>query len=256
VGVFDSGVGGLSVLRELRRELPAEDFLYVADSAHAPYGDKPGEFVEQRSLAIAQFLLAQGAKALVVACNTATGAAIAALRARFAVPIVGMEPAIKPAAGHTRSGVVGVLATAGTATSEKFAGLLSRFGRDTAILVQPCPGLVELVEAGELAGPRVRAEVEKYVAPLLRGGADTIVLGCTHYPFLRAVIEEIAGNDVAVIDPNPAVARELRRRLEQENLLAQARGREAFWSSDTPARAARILSQLWGGATPVQPLPL
>jgi len=254
--VFDSGVGGLSVLRELRRELPAESFLYVADSAHAPYGDKPTGFIEKRSVLITEFLLAQGAKAIVVACNTATGAAIAALRARFTVPIVGMEPALKPAAGHTRSGVVGVLATAGTLASEKFGGLLARFADTTEIVVQPCPGLVELVEAGELDGPRARAAVEQYVAPLLARGADTIVLGCTHYPFLRAVIEEVAGSNIAVIDPNAAVARELRRRLEQERLLADNGGHDTFWTSAAPANAARIMSQLWGKSLTIRQLPV
>lgn len=254
--MFDSGVGGLSVLRELRRELPAEHFLYVADSAHAPYGDKPPAFIETRAVAITRFLLAEDAKAIVVACNTATGAAIARLRAEFAVPFVGMEPAIKPAAGHTRSGVVGVLATVGTATSEKFAGLLSRFARDTEILVQPCPGLVELVEAGELSAPPVRAALARYLAPLLQRGADTIVLGCTHYPFLRPMIESIAGPGVAVVDPNPAVARELARRLAEQQLLARGEGGVTFWSSAAPEHARRILTQLYGTPLTVRHLPV
>lgn len=244
------------MLRELRRELPAESFLYVADSAHAPYGDKPIGFIEKRSVLITEFLLAQGAKAIVVACNTATGAAIATLRARFPVPIVGMEPALKPAAGHTRSGVVGVLATVGVLASEKFSGLLARFADTTQIVVQPCPGLVELVETGELDGPRVRAAVEQYVAPLLARSADTIVLGCTHYPFLAPVIRDIVGPDVTVIDPNPAVARELRRRLEQERLLAGNGGHETFWTSAAPDSAARIMSQLWGGSLTIHQLPV
>src|SRR5688572_1067532 len=149
IGVFDSGVGGLSVLRAIRRELPGEDLLYVADSAHVPYGDKPVAFIQQRSLAVAEFLLRLEAKAIVVACNTATSAAVAMLRERFQVPIVGMEPAVKPALTHTRSGVVGVLATAGTVNSDKFANLLARVGNGAEVVVQPCPGFVEAVERGE-----------------------------------------------------------------------------------------------------------
>src|SRR5574340_1031098 len=188
IGVFDSGVGGLSVLREIRRELPGEHLLYVADSGHAPYGDKPRQMIEARSVAIVEFLLNRGAKAVVVACNTATGASVETLRARFAVPIVAMEPAVKPAAESTKSGVIGVLATSGTLGSGNFARLHQRFGAKVEILVQACPGLVELVEAGDLSGDRTRALIEKYLVPLLAQQADNIVLGCTHYPFLAPLM--------------------------------------------------------------------
>src|SRR5450759_1198564 len=154
IGVFDSGVGGLSVLREIRRELPHENLLYVADSGHAPYGDKSTQLIEARSIAIVEFLVSQHAKAIVVACNTATGAAIETLRARFSVPIVAMEPAVKPAATHTKSGVIGVLATSGTLVSNYFAKLHAHFGADVNILVQACPGLVEQVEAGDLSSDK------------------------------------------------------------------------------------------------------
>ena len=246
IGVFDSGVGGLSVLRTIRAELPGEDLLYVADSAHVPYGEKSAAFIEQRALAIVEFLIARGAKAIVVACNTATSAAVATLRARFAIPIIGMEPAVKPALASTRSGVVGVLATAGTAGSDKFATLLARVGNGAQVLVQPCPGFVETVERGELDGTHVDTLVERTLAPLLARGADTLVLGCTHYPFLRASIEKIAGPAVTVVDPSPAVARELRRRLDDNGLLsARANGGgERFWSSDAP-RAQSLITQLW-----------
>src|SRR5581483_2637321 len=157
IGVFDSGVGGLSVLREIRRLLPGEDLLYVADTAYLPYGEKPPELLRRRATAIAEFLLAQDAKAVVVACNTASSAALASLRGQFALPIVGMEPALKPAAARTRSGAVGVLATAGTLAGEKFARLLDRFGRGARVHVQPCPGWVERVEAGELQATSTRA---------------------------------------------------------------------------------------------------
>ncbi len=247
IGVFDSGVGGLSVLREIRRELPGEDLLYVADSGHAPYGDKSGPLIEARSIAIVEFLVSQHAKAIVVACNTATGVAIETLRARFSVPIVAMEPAVKPAAMHTKSGVIGVLATSGTLVSNNFAKLHARFGADVNILVQACPGLVEQVEAGDLSGDKTRALIEQYVLPLLAQKADTIVLGCTHYPFLASLIQEIAGSSVAIIDPAPAIARELRRRLASiKQLSPEARaGTERFWTSAAPDETKQVISQLW-----------
>jgi glutamate racemase len=247
IGVFDSGVGGLSVLREIRRELPGEDLLYVADSGHAPYGDKSAGLIETRSIAIVEFLLSQHAKAIVVACNTATGVAIQTLRARFPVPIVAMEPAVKPAAAHTRSGVIGVLATSMTIASDNFAKLHERFGADVKILMQACPGLVEQVETGDLSGDRTRALVEQYVLPLLAQEADTLVLGCTHYPFLASLIREIAGPPVQIIDPSPAIARELRRRLAHSGLLSAGSraGAERFWSSAATSKTKQVIAQLW-----------
>lgn len=257
IGIFDSGVGGLSVLREIRRELPGEDLLYVADSGHAPYGDKSGQMIDARSMTIAEFLLSQHAKAIVVACNTATSAAVESLRGRFSVPIVAMEPAVKPAAAHTKSGVIGVLATSGTLGSNNFAKLHERFGAEVKILAQPCPGLVEQVEAGDLSGDKTRALIEKYLVPLLAQQADTIVLGCTHYPFIAPLIQEIAGPTVAIIDPAPAVARELRRRLASAHLLSSGHraGTELFWSSAKPDTAQPVISQLWGMDIEVQSLP-
>lgn len=257
IGVFDSGVGGLSVLREIRRELPGEDLLYVADSLHAPYGDKPEQLIEARSVAICEFLLSRHAKAIVVACNTATGAAIATLRARFSVPIVAIEPAVKPAVSCTKSGVIGVLATSRTLSSGNFARLSARFGADADILVQACPGLVEQVEAGDLSGDKTRALLERYILPLLEQKTDTIVLGCTHYPFLAPLIREIAGPAVAIIDPTAAIARELRRRLENTTLLAQRTraGTERFWSSDMPGKVRPVIAQLWQADIEVLGLP-
>lgn len=257
IGAFDSGVGGLSVLREIRALLPAEDLLYVADSAYVPYGEKSPGFVEARSVALTEFLLQQGAKAVVVACNTATTVAVTALRARFALPIVGMEPAVKPATRATRSGRVGVLATSGTVASAKFADLLARFGEAADVRVQPCPGLVECVERGALSDSATRTLVEQYVHPLTRAGIDTLVLGCTHYPFLRALIAEVAGAGVNVIDPNAAVARQLERRLSESGLRAPAtrRGAETFWSSGDPSTAKRVFARLWGVEVDIMPLP-
>lgn len=257
IGIFDSGVGGLSVLREIRRELPGEDLLYVADSGHAPYGDKPGQLIEARSIAIVEFLVSRRAKAIVVACNTATGAAIETLRARFPLPIVAMEPAVKPAAANTRSGVIGVLATGRTLASENFERLHARFGAGVDILVQACPGLAEQVEAGDLSGDRTRALLERYVLPLLERQADTLVLGCTHYPFLAPLISEVAGPSVAIIDPSAAIARELRRRLAETGLLSREprAGTERFWSSAAPDQAQPVISQLWRAGVEVSSLP-
>ncbi|MFM8332500.1 MAG: glutamate racemase [Candidatus Methylumidiphilus sp.] len=257
IGVFDSGVGGLSVLRDIRRELAHEDLLYVADSVHAPYGDKTAAFIESRSIAIAQFLLNQQVKAIVVACNTATAAAVAALRARFPVPIIAMEPAVKPAVSQTKSGVVGVMATRRTVASENFLNLLERFGGAVEIVVQPCPGLVEQVEAGDLSGAATQTLLREYVLPLLERGADTIVLGCTHYPFLAPLIQQLAGSAVAILDPGEAIARELRRRLDANGLLCREPrlGVERFWTSDSPDKAQALLSCLWGQAVEAQLLP-
>lgn len=257
IGVFDSGVGGLSVLREIRHQLPGEDLLYVADSGHAPYGDKPAPFIEARALAIVEFLVSQHAKAIVVACNTATGVAIQMLRARFSIPIIAMEPAIKPAAAFTRSGVIGVLATSRTIASENFAKLHDRFGANVRILIQACPGLVEQVEAGDLSGERTRELTAQYIVPLLQLGADTLVLGCTHYPFLAPLIQDIAGSTVTIIDPSPAIARELRRRLASIAMLSHSAraGVELFWTSAMPDTAQPVISELWNAGVQLQQFP-
>jgi glutamate racemase len=254
IGIFDSGVGGLSVLKEIRRELPGEDLLYVADSLNAPYGDKPTGFVQERSLAIGDFLAGQHVKAIVVACNTATGAAIAALRGRFQFPVVGIEPAIKPAVKMSRSGVVGVLATTNTVGSRRFKELLARFGIGAHVAVQACPGLAERVEAGNISDAGTRALVEQYLEPLLKKNADTIVLGCTHYPFLENVIRDIVGPDVMVLDPSPAVARELCRQLNARGMLSARDdgGQEKFWTTGATDRVQPVLSQLWGKPTTIQ----
>jgi glutamate racemase len=257
IGVFDSGVGGLSVLTEIRRELPHEDLLYVADSAYAPYGDKSAAVIEARTHAIADFLIARGAKAIVIACNTATGAAAKALRLRISHPVVAMEPAIKPALALTRSGVVGVLATSQTLASHNFVQLMGRFAAGANVLVQPCPGLVEQVEAGRLDGEATRSLLRDYMTPLLARGADTLVLGCTHYPLLRPLIAEIAGPQVVIADSGAAVARQVRRRLAESRLLAArtGSGTTRFWSSAETGPAAELIGRLWGGGVEVAALP-
>jgi glutamate racemase len=244
VGIFDSGVGGLSVLREIRRELPFEDLIYAADSKYTPYGDQPAEFIERRAFAMVEFLVNQGAKAIVVACNTATGVAVGALRARWSLPIVAIEPAIKPAASVTKSGVVGVLATSQTIASPNFARLVGIVSGAATILPQPCPGLVEQVERGELNSASTRALVEQYVTPLLAKRADTLVLGCTHYPLIADLIRSVAGPAVTIVDPAQAVAKELRRRLEHERLLAPgpSTGSLRAWSTADPDRLRHTMT--------------
>ncbi len=257
IGVFDSGVGGLSVLREIRRELPSERLLYVADSGNAPYGDKPETFIVARSRAIAAFLCDAGATSLVVACNTATAAAVDALRSTYAMPIVGIEPGVKPAVQYTRSGVIGVLTTTRTAASERFRKLVERHQGVARVVVQPCPGWVELVERGALDGPETRRLVAEYVDPLCSEGADVMVIGCTHYGFLMPVIRDIAGSHATLIDPAPAVARHLRNRLQAAGLTTPLTGDAAvdIWTSAFPDQTRDLIARLWETPSSVHPLP-
>jgi len=257
IGVFDSGVGGLSVLRAVQQALPHETLHYVADSGHAPYGDKPAAVIQQRAEQILDFFQAQGAKAVVVACNTVTGLSISALRARFAqLPLVAIEPAVKPAAQSTRSGVVGVLATRNTVGSAGLARLIAEHAGAVRVLPQACPGWADRVERGELEGPATEAAVRERVLPLLQAGADTLVLGCTHYPFLAPVIRRVAGPQVDILDPAPAVARELARRLDALGLRATAGpGTARFWSSGPIDQAQAVIGLLWGQPVQVSPLP-
>ncbi len=225
IGVFDSGVGGLSVLRHIRAALPHEDLLYFADSGFAPYGDKPESLILDRSFHIVEFLRARGAKALVIACNSATAAAIVALRRHYPeLPLVGVEPGLKPAALLSRSGVVGVLATSRTLASEKFALLHQRIAADTntLFLLQPCSGLADQIEKGELRSPATAELVQRYIAPLLERGADTLVLGCTHYPFIQPLIEDsirqLDARPIRILDTGEPVSRQLIRLLTKNRL--------------------------------------
>ncbi|HTE15058.1 MAG TPA: glutamate racemase [Burkholderiales bacterium] len=257
IGVFDSGVGGLSVLREIRNALPHEDLRYVADSGAAPYGDQSSEFIISRAQAVVEFFVKAQVKAIVVACNTATAVAVQSLRSRCTIAIVAIEPAVKPAAERTRSGVIGILATNQTLASERFAHLTQEYGKDVKILAQPCPGLVEQVERASLDGPRTEALIAQYVVPLLEQGADTLVLGCTHYPFLISAIRAVAGPAVSIMDPAAAVARELHRRLKSNNLLScrNTCGTEQFWTSGSPTQVQPVVEALWGSAVEVHALP-
>lgn len=260
IGIFDSGVGGLSILRHIRAQLPHEQLLYVADSGFAPYGDKPEQVVAARSLSIAQFLVARGAKALVVACNSATVAAIKVLREHYPdMPIVGVEPGLKPAAAASRSGKVGVLATDMTLRGAKFLALREQVTASTGVqfLLQPCVGLVDQIELGDLGAPEIAALLTRYLTPLLEDGADTIVLGCTHYPLVRATIEQVIATataaPVTLIDTGDAVARQLARLLGQANLLRTEGGvmKVAGFTTSSITSLAAAFTKLAGVTAPV-----
>jgi glutamate racemase len=257
IGVFDSGVGGLSVLHHIRHALPNERLIYVADSGHVPYGDKSPPYIESRALTLTRFLIGQGAEAIVVACNTATAAAAHSLRVHFNLPIVAMEPAVKPAVAATRNGVVGILATVGTLDSARFAALLDKYAGSVKILTQGCPGLVEQVERGDLHSLQARMLVERYTAPLLAQGADTMILGCTHYPFLAPLIREVVGEEITLIDTGQAVAQQLQRRIHAElPNHVPAGASESFYTTGEADRASRIMSLLWSSAVTVKQLPI
>lgn len=253
VGIFDSGLGGLSVAREIRRELPAEHLLYVADNAYLPYGDRPMEQIRARSLAIGRFLQDEGAKVLVVACNTASGAALEHLREVLSIPVIGLEPAVKPAVALTRTGRVGVMATSRTVGSERFARLVSTYANGVRVLPQACPGLADLVEDGQLHGPELEAALADFVEPLRREGADVVVLGCTHYPFVRDAIQAALGPGVTLIDSAPAIARRARSILTAAAALEPpGPGALRLLTTGDVAEVAPVAERLWGGPLPVE----
>lgn len=249
IGLFDSGVGGLSIMKEVRRLLPGEDLIYVADSQYCPYGGKRPEEIKERSAVITRFLRAQGVKLVVVACNTASVAALETLRSEFVFPIIGVEPAVKQAAIHTKNQKVGVLATGVTLTGERFTSLVQKFGGGLTVINQPCPGLVEKVEAGEVSSRETRALLERYLQPLKAEGVDVVVLGCTHYPFLKPLVQQLVASGVQVIDTGEPVARQVRRVLTENALLnpASQGGKEWFYTSGDPAAVGPVITKLWGG---------
>ncbi|WP_051376858.1 glutamate racemase [Burkholderia sp. WSM2232] len=248
VGIFDSGLGGLSVLRAVRAQLPDEALLYVADSLYAPYGERDDDFIADRTLAIGEWLVRRGAKALVVACNTATAQSIALVREKLPIPLVGVEPGIKPAALQSRSRVAGVLATQVTLRSTRFQALLERYAADCRFICQPGHGLVQAVERCDVGSAQLRALLAGYLQPMLEAGADTLVLGCTHYPFLDAAIRDIVGERMALIDTSVAIARQLERVLEQHGMRAapQAAGAPLprFFSTDGGAHLRQLVATL------------
>lgn len=234
IGIFDSGIGGLSVFREVRKVLPEQSYIYFSDNAHCPYGEKSKEYIIDRARAITRELIERGARIIIVACNTATAAAISTLREEFPVKFIGMEPAIKPAAAVTKTGVVGVLATAGTLKASKYIDTREKWAQDIKVVEHIGEGFVELVESGRTSGPEVEQTVGRSLLPLLEAGADTIVLGCTHYPFLSEAIKKVAAayhadgdinntvREVYLIDPAPAVARHLLKVVEEEGIPAKS----------------------------------
>ncbi len=257
IGIFDSGVGGLSVWREVVRELPWEPTVYVADQAHVPYGSRPLSEVCEFAEGITRFLVVQGAKLIVVASNTTSAAALYPLRSLFPhIPFVGMEPAIKPATERTRTGAVGVIATPATFQGELFCNLVRRYTDEVWVLSQPCPGLVDAVEAGALDTAETAELVERYLSPMIEAEVDQLVLGCTHYPFLRPLIEQIMGPGISVIDPAPAIARQVACILnQQESGTSQRRGstkdrngsgRHIFYTTGDMAGFRGMLDRLIG----------
>ena len=240
IGVFDSGVGGLSILDEALRQLPDHDYLYFADSANAPYGEKPPEWIAQRSLAVCQSLAEAGCQAIVVACNTATAEAIQGIRAQLkGIPIIGVEPGIKPAALQSQKGLVGVLATEATLKSDKFNALLATLPGDCRFVKQAGAGLVPLIESGQLHAPETAALLAQHLQPMRTAGIDTLVLGCTHYPFLMPLILNQLGSSVLVVDTSQAVVRQLARQLEAHRIPGETAGRRSVFLLST-ADGARL----------------
>lgn len=256
LGVFDSGLGGLSVLQALRRELPGADLLYVADSGHAPYGERDVAHITARSEHITRFLLSQGAQAIVVACNTATAAAVQHLRSLWPdVPIIGVEPGIKPAVAQSAHRRIGVMATPATLASPRFRDLLQRHAADATVTLQPCPGLAREIERGQLDTPELRALVAEFTAPLRAAQVDTVVLGCTHYPFVRSLIESALGQEVKVVDTADAVARHAARQVCAPSPQPSVVGGTWLWSSGPPHLLTEVVHRWLGLNAKAQPLP-
>lgn len=257
IGVFDSGVGGLSVLKAIRAQLPAQPIFYFADQGHVPYGSRSLEEVRAFSSAITEFLLGLGSAMIVVACNTASAAALQELRGQYpSTRFVGMEPAVKPAAEQTRTGVVGVLATPATFQGKLYSSVVERFAKDVILLQDTCPGLVCEIEKGNLEGAKTRRILESAIQPMLKKNIDTIVLGCTHYPFVIPLIRQIAGEGVNVIDPAPSIARQAGRVLESLGVMQRPdfRASVSYYTSSSPAAFEKLLPLLLGEGGEVNPI--
>jgi len=246
IGVFDSGVGGLSILDEALRQLPQYDYIYLADSANAPYGEKSSEWIAARSLALCKHLANKGCEAVVVACNTATAEAIKQIRAELSIPIIGVEPGIKPAAMQSQNGIVGVLATEATLKSDKFNALLATLPDHCRFIKQSGAGLVPLIEAGKANSEETLDLLGKHLEPILDAGSDTLVLGCTHYPFLRKSIRKLLGDTITLIDTSDAVVRQLGRQLEALGINSDSgeRGSVTFISSRNEASLLAMAKDL------------
>ena len=252
IAVFDSGLGGLTVLRALRSRLPHEDFFYFADTRFLPYGERPEAFLKQRGVLIAEALVRRGAKALVIACNTATAAAAEAIRAAIDLPIVALEPGVKPAVALTKTGVIGVLATTRTLASERFQRLVGNHAHHLKVLPVACPGLAEAIETQGPESPVVAALLDAFVAPLRAAGADVVVLGCTHYPWVAEAIARRMPAGVSLLDTGEPVARQLERLLAAGQLLGGGHGHLNVATSGAPASVNATVSRLWGQSLPVE----
>jgi glutamate racemase len=257
IGIFDSGVGGLSVLRAIREQMPEESILYFGDQRHIPYGPRPLQQIRDFSEAITRFLRARGAKIIVVACNTASAAALQYLREQFHdIPFVGMEPAVKPAAERTQTGKVGVLATPATFQGGLYASVVERFANRVQLFPHTCPGLVQQIEQGNLDGQETRKILQDALLPMLEKKIDTVVLGCTHYPFVIPLIQEIVGDGkrVRVIDPAPAVAKQTGRLLDARGLRTKSmsKGYITSYTSGDPDALKSLLPKLLGEAAEVR----
>lgn len=252
IAVFDSGLGGLTVLRALRERLPQEDYFYFADTRFLPYGDRPETFLRERGLLIAEALARRGAKALVIACNTATAAAAESIRAASRLPIVALEPGVKPAAALTRSGVIGVLATTRTLHSERFQRLVGNHAHHLQVVAQACPGLAEAIETQGADSADVDRLLDSFVAPLAAAGADVVVLGCTHYPWVAAAIARRMPAGTALLDTGEPVARQLERLLATGNLLGGGHGRLTVATSGAPASVMATVDRLWGARMAIE----
>lgn len=255
IGIFDSGIGGLTIAAAIRQALPRERLLYFGDNAHVPYGERTSEEILRFSIAITEALLAKGCTLIVIACNTASAAALMPLRERMpGIPFVGMEPAVKPAVEHTRTGVVGVLATIATVQGHALADVVERFAQDVEVIRQACPGLAQRIDAGHFDGPELEALLRGWIEPMLERNIDALVLGCTHYPLVRPLIEQITGPGVRVIEPSEAIARRLAQLLAQHGLNAPdgAQGSLECWTSGEPERFNAVLARLGLKTGPVR----
>lgn len=248
--MFDSGVGGLSVLRAIRQAMPLADLVYVADSANAPYGERSDEFISQRSHEISRFLKAQEVDGIVVACNTATAIAVHGLRQALPeLPIIGVEPGIKPGIAQSKNKRVGVLATPGTLASHKFKQLVARHGDEAVLVLQPCPGLAKEIELGELNRPELQVLITRYCQPLKDAGVDTVVLGCTHYPFISELLQLALGPDVVLLDTAQAVAKRtaaLMSEVPPRHDHTSAQGSTQLWTTGSPEHLQRVANKWLG----------
>ena len=247
IAIFDSGVGGLSIAQCINHRLPNENLLYVADTLHAPYGDKTAEFIQQRVNEIAYWFIERNAKAIVVACNTATVNAIDQLRKNISIPVIGVEPAIKPAVNLSKNKKVAILVTKATAENQRFLTLVAQYSHNSEVIIQPCPGLVELIEQDKKNSPECELLLSKYLQPLLDKGVDTIVLGCTHYPLVKGIINKICGENVIIMETALPVTEQLQRQLALHNLINPSNklGTTRFYSSKHGDMQQALFTHIW-----------